>query len=52
MYIYLMNHHITEMVVMIKKKIPIMMTSMVTALIGYILCSRLFVCMLSHFSHV
>ena len=51
-YIYLMNYHIIEMVVVRKKKITIMMTSMVTAFIGYILCTRLFVRMLSRFSHV
>ena len=42
-----MNYHIVEMVVVRKKKITIMMTSMVTAFIGYILCTRLFVRMLS-----
>ena len=47
-----MNYHIIEMVVVRKKKITIMMTSMVTAFIGYILCTRLFVRMLSRFSHV
>ena len=51
-YIYLMNYYIIEMAVVIKKKITIMMTSMVTAFIGYILCTRLFVRMLSRFSHV